>query len=131
MALHFYLAGMVARLAATARSSRDVTRLGIANAELTTTDMEWTKAMAGLRVFRLTLATASGNSIFSTWTLQLLDQEERLSRALLGSASHHPTIATSSIRRAIVDAISRSDPNAAEHAAGQESNALAIAFGSK
>jgi DNA-binding FadR family transcriptional regulator len=120
---------MVARLAATARSSHDATRFGIANAELATTEMDWTKAMAGLRAFRLTLASASGNSIFWTWTLQLLDQEERLSRALLGSANKHPTIATSSIRRAIVDAISRSDPLAAEHAAGLESNALAAAFG--
>jgi DNA-binding GntR family transcriptional regulator len=122
------LSTVVCRLAAVARSSRDVTALGAANARLAVTEPQWSAAIPALREFRLTVAAASGNSIFAAWTHQLLDQEERFSRLRLTLPRDHPTIANSALRRSLVDAVSRGDAHAAETAALEDHNALTAAL---
>jgi len=82
------------------------------------------KVIANNRDFHVAIAEAGGNSFFAAWTAAVLDQGQRLMGLYLRDAESHRSDAMLSDHAAIIEAIAKGDPVAAEKAARSDAELL-------
>jgi DNA-binding GntR family transcriptional regulator len=115
------------RLAAENRRPAQLARI----AELQEEHADATRRQDALNMIRLnhefhtTIAEASGNSFYATWTRQMLDQGQRMLRLYLHSLGDHvDNKKIISDHLAMVRAIEARDPDAAEQAARRDADII-------
>jgi DNA-binding GntR family transcriptional regulator len=108
-----------ARLAALNRSPAQLEALqGMLNlhrAQMKSADMN--TIVSNNRAFHVAIAEAGGNAFFTAWTASVLDQGQRLMGMYVQDTGQTRSDAELDDHVAIVDAIARRDPEAAERAA--------------
>jgi DNA-binding GntR family transcriptional regulator len=77
------------------------------------------------RDFHAAIADAAGNSFFATWVRTLLDQGQRILRLHVRALGDRPTSKALGEHEAIVAAIEKGDPDAAEEAARRDAIQIA------
>lgn len=83
--------------------------------QMNTADMN--TIVSNNRAFHVAIAQAGGNAFFTAWTASVLDQGQRLMGMYVRDTGQTRSDAELNDHAAIVDAIARSDPDAAERAA--------------
>jgi DNA-binding GntR family transcriptional regulator len=108
-----------ARLAALHRTAAQLSDLQAMvkahRAQMKTADMN--TIVSNNRAFHVAVAEAGGNAFFTAWTGSVLDQGQRLMGMYVQDTGQTRSDADLNDHMAIVDAIARSDPEAAERAA--------------
>lgn len=108
-----------ARLAALNRTQAQLDQLrellDAHRAQMKTADMN--TIVSNNRAFHVAVAEAGGNAFFTAWTAAVLDQGQRLMGMYVQDTGQTRSVAELNDHVAIVDAIGRGDPEAAERAA--------------
>jgi len=107
------------RLAALHRTPTQLERLQAMlkehRAQMKSADMNM--IVSNNRAFHVAIAEAGGNAFFTAWTASVLDQGQRLMGMYVQDTGQTRSDADLNHHAAMVDAIARSDPEAAERAA--------------
>jgi DNA-binding GntR family transcriptional regulator len=118
---------LTARLAALNRTAAQMARIEeLQRSHLAASESGNLEALVSLnRDFHTAIAEASGNSFFAQWTRSLLDQGQRILAIYLHDFDNHIPDGTLDQHLALVDAIRRRDPDAAEVAGARDADILA------